>query len=33
VFLAAVGSVLFVPAFVGRGAAGSPTNVLEEEPA
>jgi uncharacterized membrane protein YdfJ with MMPL/SSD domain len=33
VFLAAVGSVLFVPAFAGRGAAGSPTNALEEEPA
>jgi len=33
VFLAAVGSVLFVPVFVGRGAAGSPTNALEEEPA
>jgi len=33
VFLAAVGSVLFVPAFTERCAAGSPTNALEEEPA
>jgi predicted RND superfamily exporter protein len=33
VFLAAVGSVLFVPAFTERFAAASPTNALEEEPA